>query len=327
LRLSARRLTLSGIACCSSVALYYRLRSASAWLSWIATGLARTLSSAPRTPPGLRLRIADGTTVQRPGSRAKDWRLHYTLELLSLNCDWFELAEKGSENLWRIPVQRGDLLMGDRYYFTHQGVAHVSEHGAFLLVRLGWNHPALQTPEGKPFSAFNHARRLGVWARGEWPVRIPLPGGTPVKGRVIATRLPASKSLKTKETLVRRARHRQSRLHPKTLQAAPLVMLLTTLPKSRLTAKQALCVYRSRWQVELAFKRMKQLLGLGLLPHKDVVAGRAWITSKLVVALLLERLGRASTEQEAPKGRRSFRLGHASGTQSLALDSMDDGSP
>ena len=40
------------------------------------------------------------------------------------------------------------------------------------------------------------------------------------------------------------------------------------------------------------FKRHKQLLQLGHLPHKDPLAARSWIHAKLVVALLLERLYR-----------------------------------
>ena len=45
-----------------------------------------------------------------------------------------------------------------------------------------------------------------------------------------------------------------------------------------------------RWQIELAFKRMKSIMGLGHLPKFSEASARAWIHGKLLVALLIERL-------------------------------------
>lgn len=45
---------------------------------------------------------------------------------------------------------------------------------------------------------------------------------------------------------------------------------------------------------QLAFKRLKQLLQLGHLPHQDGDAARGWIHAKLLVAMLLETLFRNS---------------------------------
>ena len=57
-----------------------------------------------------------------------------------------------------------------------------------------------------------------------------------------------------------------------------------------LSAEAALELYRGRWQVELAFKRMKSLLGIGHL-HKKVPEGIvAWLYGKLFCAVLIERL-------------------------------------
>jgi IS4 transposase len=51
-------------------------------------------------------------------------------------------------------------------------------------------------------------------------------------------------------------------------------------------------LYRCRWQVELVFKRLKSLLGLGHLPKYDARSCRAWLQAKLLCALLIERLMR-----------------------------------
>ena len=78
----------------------------------------------------------------------------------------------------------------------------------------------------------------------------------------------------------------------RSIAAAQLVMVFSTLPEERLSHSNVLDLYRCRWQVEIAFKRLKQLLRLGRLPHQNAQAARSWILSKLVVALLLETMFR-----------------------------------
>jgi Transposase DDE domain len=48
--------------------------------------------------------------------------------------------------------------------------------------------------------------------------------------------------------------------------------------------------YRARWQVELAFKRLKSLLQMGQVPKKKEASCRAWMQGKILTALLSERL-------------------------------------
>ncbi len=67
------------------------------------------------------------------------------------------------------------------------------------------------------------------------------------------------------------------------------MFLWTSLPDS-FSAEVVLEYYRRRWQIELAFKRMKSLAGLGHLPKKDPASARAWLYGKLLVSLLAEHL-------------------------------------
>jgi hypothetical protein len=66
-------------------------------------------------------------------------------------------------------------------------------------------------------------------------------------------------------------------------------MVWTSLPDS-FTSAVVLEFYRLRWQIELVFKRMKSIMGLGHLPKADPVSCRAWLHGKLFVALLVERM-------------------------------------
>ena len=56
---------------------------------------------APRLPP----RAIDATTVSRPGSLGTDWRLHFSVNLEDLQCDFVQVTDVGGgETFRRIPV-------------------------------------------------------------------------------------------------------------------------------------------------------------------------------------------------------------------------------
>jgi hypothetical protein len=54
--------------------------------------------------------------------------------------------------------------------------------------------------------------------------------------------------------------------------------------------QQVLDLYRCRWQIEVAFKRMKSIMGLGQLRKRDPDSCRAWLHGKLLASLLVERM-------------------------------------
>ena len=283
----------SGIAKMSQVALLKRLRTSGAWLSWLGAGLCRSLREAPRLPQGLKPRAIDSTTVQGPASKGTEWRIHYSLDLVTLTCDWFELTDAhGAELLERTPVQKGDVLIADRNYLRSAGVRATIDASAHVLVRLRWTHSPMVDERGRTFQALQHAKRLKVGKVGAWQVRLTDPDGKPLHGRVIAVKLPAPLAAKAERKAVTTSKKKGKRPDPRSLQAAHFVMVFTTLPEELITPADVLELYRFRWQIELVFKRLKQLLRLGHLPHKDPVAAKSWILSKLVIALLLETLYR-----------------------------------
>ena len=283
----------SGIVTMSPVALLKRLRTSGKWLAWIGAGLCRALRDEPRLPQGLRPRAVDSTTVQSPASTGTDWRVHYALDLTTLTCDWCELTDAhGGERLERTPMHKGDVLLADRNYLRPAAVRAAVQAGAYVLLRLRWTHSALGAFNGRPFSALGHARRLKVGQVGEWPVVLLDPEGVPIDGRVIATKLPAPVAAKAERRVAKTAIKKSKTSDPRSLEAAHFVMVFTTLPATLLAASDVLELYRVRWQIELAFKRHKQLLKLGRLPHKHAQAAQGWILAKLVIALLLETLYR-----------------------------------
>src|SRR5216684_425009 len=172
----------SGIAAMSQVALFKRLRTSGGWLAWLGAELARSLREQPRLPQELRPRAIDSTTVQGPASTGTQWRVHYSLDLVDLNCDWIELTDaQGAELLERTPMRRGDVLLADRNYLRPVGVRAAAEAGAYVLVRLRWSHSAMVDRRERPFNALQHAKQLKVGQVGAWPVKLPVPAAKPLR--------------------------------------------------------------------------------------------------------------------------------------------------
>ncbi len=90
------------------------------------------------------------------------------------------------------------------------------------------------------------------------------------------------------EAIQREAAKKHRTVRPETLEAAGYVIVLTTLMAP--TPQTIMEFYRRRWQVELAFKRLKSLLQLGHLKKMDKNGAKAWLQGKLLVACLIETL-------------------------------------
>ncbi len=109
---------------------------------------------------------------------------------------------------------------------------------------------------------------------------------TPIKIRLIARRKPPEGIEAEHKRLRQAASRKQTRLDPRSLIAAEYVVLATSLPEEAFPAVEVLAVYRLRWQIELAFKRLKSLLRIGKVRTKTEAGTRCWLYAHLIVALL-----------------------------------------
>ena len=81
---------------------------------------------------------------------------------------------------------------------------------------------------------------------------------------------------------------KQRKLSDDTVFTHNYMFVITSLP-SEISVDQILSCYRLRWKVELVFKRLKPLLGLGSIPTKTKEAGETWINGKILLSLLTEK--------------------------------------
>jgi hypothetical protein len=188
----------------------------------------------------------------------------------------------------------GEVRIGDRNFATakalHSFLAH-SRNQADFLVRAGWKAFALSGADGAAFDLIAHLRALphdqqpheiAVQAQVDKTTQLPL--------RLIILRFSPEETAKIHKRLRRRAQRDRKTLDPRTLVAAAFLILATSLPAELYPADEVLAVYRLRWQIELAFKRLKSLLHIDQLPTRTAAASQSWLYAHLILALLCDGL-------------------------------------
>jgi transposase len=325
LRETAARAKLAGLSEVSDVALLKRLKSCERWFEWLAQQLRASLQ--PRegdetavAAPALaerRVRVVDGSIVREPGPTGSHWWLHYAIGLPALECQEVHLKPRNEgETLKRFSVRQGDIFIADRGYANAGGIAHVTQHGADVIVRLNLVTLPLQDAQGQRWDILQHMRALQVGQPRSWPVMIRPKAGAPIHGRLCAVRKSAAAAAKARERARRESLRGEHEPRPETLEAANYVFVFTTLAED-VDTERVLALYRLRWQIELEFKRLKSLIQLGHLKKHDDQAARSWLQGKLFVALVVARLI-AHAERVSPWGYDIAAFRQASSALSMA---------
>ena len=285
-----------GIASLSDPSLIERLAKAAPWLGEIVAAVIAEQAKMPAGRwAGYRLRALDGTSICQPGAKSTTWRLHVGYDLATGQVDQIELTDlHGAENLQRLTYRPGDIVLGDRYYARPRDLRPVIDAGADFIVRTGWNSLRLLQPDGEPFDLF---AALAAQAEQEGEVQVRIHEGTtadppppPLILRLVIRRKDPGQEVADQQRLLKDARKRGKQPDPRSLEAAKYILILTSLPADAFSTSDVLTIYRFRWQIELAFKRMKSIAGLDQLPAKKPELARAWIYARLIAILLAEQI-------------------------------------
>lgn len=276
----------------SDVALLKRLRRCGDFLEGIVQALLRERCE-PLSPSlaamQRRIVLIDASCLSQPGSHSADWRLHARYDLGAGQFCGLELTDgRQAEKLERHPIASGDVIVGDRGNARADGLLHVIQSDGDFLVRTGWNSTKLYHRNGIKLDLATQFATLD--ASGDV---LDVPVCVSAKGAMILARLIIKKKdPEAAEKAVRRVRRKAQQnsavCQDMTELAAGYVMLLTSVDCLSLSATDALALYRYRWQIEIAFKRLKSILHLDRLPAKGKELARTWINAHLVLALILE---------------------------------------
>jgi hypothetical protein len=295
LRETALRARQAQLADMSDVALLKRLRKSKDWLAAMCVSMFQDRGVSVGDAEDFEVRLVDGTEVKEPGKTGSLWRIHYSVRVPSLKCDFFKITavegEGAGESLRQFPIHAGDHLVADRGYGTASGIEYVSHAGGFVLVRISPHNLTILDAENKAFGWKKHLGEIkeSCCARS-WPAWIEGPQHRRILGRVCAVRKTKEAIQLAQKRLTRRANKNGQQLKPETLLYAEYVIVFTTFSESKFNATEVLRWYRLRWQIELVFKRFKQIAQLGHLPKYDDESAKAWLYGKIFTALITEKL-------------------------------------
>lgn len=284
-----------GLAQISNPGVKYRLDKAAEFLRGLMQALLLARSGAPSLLwPGRCLRMVDGTCISKPGSSGTDWRVHAVFDLGGGGFSHLEVTTgSGAEAITRGPPVAGEIRIADRYYARAGQLQQFRQDSALqadFIVRVRWNAFRLVTPSKAPFDLIAALQALPPATRlhEQWVEAVV--GDATLPLRLIILRKTQDATEATRKRLRAEASRKQKQLDPRSLVAAEFVILATSLPADHYKAAEVFTAYRLRWQIELAFKRLKSLLHIDKMPTHTERATRSWLYAHLVLALIADEL-------------------------------------
>jgi len=284
---------LSEVADLSDTAWRNRLRKAGDWLAWMLTQVVAT-GEAP-TPwivaKGVRrVRLVDGTHLRCRGLRGLVARVHMSFDLLGGRMSEVLVTDEHQGEDWNLfDVQDGDVFVSDRVNGYQQRIAEMVSRGAHVLVRISLSSLPLYDSQGTRIDLLawlkgRHAPAGRVCPRQVW-IHTPLLW---VPVQLVALRLTQEQTQKAIRRKRKKATQDKSKVSDRAAYGAGWLLIVSTLPAMEWNAFHLLALYRSRWQIELLFKRIKQLLDVHQLRCEQWGRARASLLAYLLCWALQE---------------------------------------
>ena len=273
----------------TDTAIHQRLKACG---SWIKALLGRLMGEAaqPLLAGHLRFILIDGSTVQGPGATGTEYRLHLALDLVRLEWSYSLVTDEHTgEQLSHYPLQDGDVAIMDRGYNQVAQWMAMADRGVALVIRYNPHGVKLYPAEGTPVDLEAVLREPTATDRC-LPVQVRHQGQAFLNGYLHARCLPPAQAAEARRRTRAAAKKAGRQLQARTLALAGWVLIWTTLPPAVLPTDTVMGLYRLRWQVELAIKRLKSILNIDQLrARKNSALADLYLHGKLLYAWVIEK--------------------------------------
>jgi len=240
----------------------------------LANAVEQVLSSGPAAVPILQrfagVYLRDSSIINLPDELAQTWLgvgnsqgQTAALKLqVELNFSTGQLAgpvlQNGRAQDQKSPFQQqalpaGSLHLADLGYFNLDRLAADHRHRVYWITRLKAG-TAIYTPTGERLDLVGWLR-ANVKAQCDQPVLVGV--GQRLPCRLLAVRVPQEVADQRRHRLREYARKKQVTPKADTLALAEWTLIITNVPPTMLSLREALVLLRVRWQVELLFKLWK----------------------------------------------------------------------
>lgn len=266
-----------------------------ACIHWIKETLNDLLCLQHTHPHGdLKFIVVDGSTVQEPGATQISYRLHLAMDLMSLSwTDAVLTTDKIGENLQHYQLREGYVLIADRGYNCAKTIMPIVDQGADVIVRY--------SPNSMPVYTFDESNKK---TKIDWQQQLSrnpdqkqviegymVLGNQRIKGYVHAYPRTAHHAKEERRIMLKKANQGGSKPRSQTLYLTGWMLIFSTIPPNIITTEEIQNLYKARWQIELAIKRLKSILNIDLLrAKKGSQLAQVYLLGKLLYATLLEKI-------------------------------------
>ena len=279
-----------GLADISDRAWSKRLQKSGTWLLWLFGELTVIETGAAdlfEHPTG-RVLLIDASTLKQVGGSGDDWRLHTAYDLMAGRIAQVVVTDHTQgEKLDHFEIESGDIVVSDGGYGYRSSVATVKKQHADGVFRIHPDTFPLEDEFGQPIDLWSLLRKTKgprMWERQAYCIH----NKQRYAVRVIACKLPPQQAGLARKRAEKRAQKKGRPVSLNSLVLAGWVLLITTLEATDWPAEDILRLYRVRWQIELLFKRMKQMLKMHQIQCKRQDSVQATIRALLLAWVLQE---------------------------------------
>jgi hypothetical protein len=203
------------------------------------------------------------------GQQGQEWRVHTAYDLVAARlCEVTVTDRHAGESLLHYHLRPNDIAVCDNGYGYRRSVAVAHSQHAQVVLHITPDTFPLEDEQGQPVEVLAWLQAPGpsirsqvCWCRGPWQR---------YEVRLVAMALEEEASKKARQRKQQQAREKGKKVSQTTLFLAGWVLLITTLPQSAWSDEEVLRLYRARWQIELVYKRLKQLLHVSALQCETV---------------------------------------------------------
>jgi hypothetical protein len=234
--------------------------------------------------------LLDGSCVKQVGKEGKVLRIHMCYGLTESNMAEVTVTDHHvAESFSQFTMTPGSIYIGDSGVGIGKNLHYAVSRQADALLRVTPNHIALSVDSlGK--QKIDMAEKLDTKKRViDFTCYVHTENRKYIPARIIASRLPEDKAEQAIKRIKRNAQRRQYVLKKKTLVYGEWVVLMTSLEPEEFSAADLLALYRTRWQVELLFKRIKQFFKVTRIKAATLQHSCVIILVWLFVWALVER--------------------------------------
>jgi hypothetical protein len=297
---------LSGESAMSKVAVFKRMRASAAWLQWLCENIYRNGGLTAAKPKWLKKKnviLVDGTEDIKCGIRRQCYMLHYSLDLFTLAAREFLVTDRRTgEKLANFKhLGKDDIVMGDRAYGTMPGIAYIRQRKAGYVLRINCRGFTMYDGKNRKIDLLMRLSRLKEGKTADIIGKCYINDHyEPFRVCVLRKDTDSERAGLKRLTKTNQRKRGGREVSGFQRENNKYIMVATSLRKEEATAAQILDLYRMRWQIEIAFKRLKSLFHYNDLPAKQSDSVRAWFYGKLLLAALCETLvntGRFSPSQ------------------------------